>query len=61
MSAEIASRRNFSKIGATRPRTEIEAARTRLLAVNFVRIGRPIISSCARLGALELALAQPRE
>lgn len=26
MSAEIAARRNFSRIGATRPRTEIEAA-----------------------------------
>lgn len=42
MSAEIAARRNFTRIGATRPRTEIEAAHTRLPAVNFVRIGSKI-------------------
>ncbi|KAJ8726487.1 hypothetical protein PYW07_001185 [Mythimna separata] len=45
MSAEIAARRNFSRIGATRPRTEIEAAHTRLPAVNFVRIGSKISST----------------
>lgn len=45
MSAEIAARRNFSKIGATRPRPEIEAARTRLPTDYIVRIGRLITSS----------------